>query len=523
MAVALAALTAFVGSAALGLTVGIANPRVHDEFSYLLAADTFAHGRLTNPTHPLWEHFESFHIIQQPTYMSKYPPAQGLALAAGQWIAGHPIVGVWLSFAFMSGAVAWMLFAWLPPRWALYGTFLAIIHPVTGIGGYWAQGYWGGALAAAGGALLLGGIRRVVHGPSVRNALLLALGLAILANSRPYEGLLMSVPVGVFLSFWIIKGDAPSIGVAMKRVGLPLILVLTVTAGWMAFYNYSITGDALRAPYWVHEQTYARHPTFLWQSPPEEPNYRHKAIDDFHAAHALSIFYDSRSITGFIVKNTGSLLLLALGTLHIYFVPLLAVMIRRRPVAVATSWRLLVIFIYLFLLFGVLMITIPPWFHYAAPVLGLNYAIVAYAMRLWRERDRKIGTVMLWLLPISAIGITGGSFYSLTTKDTSANWHNRRAQILTALQSSGERHLIVVSYGPGHSPHSEWVYNEADIDNAKVVWARHMDGQKDCRLIEYFTSRRHWWLSVDEKSAPPQLQSYPAARCQKVQRLPRDG
>jgi hypothetical protein len=510
LAMALVGLTSLAVTAALGFFVRMPLPYAHDEFSYLLAGDTFAHGRLTNPPHPMWEHFETFHVIQQPTYASKYPPGQGLALALGQKLTGLPIVGVWISTALACAAVCWMMYAWLPPRWALTGALLTALHPVVI---EWSQSYWGGSVALGGGALVIGALGRILREPRVHHGVVMALGMAVLAISRPYEGAVLSATVVAVLLWRLPRRHAASrLGPPVAAFLAVLLLALTATG----FYNFRVTGHPLRLPYVVHEVAYAVEPLFIWQQPRPEPPYRHRVIRDFHVDLALAPYRQQESLEGWLSstwEKYSFLTAVHFPTSLRYLV--LSLLVLTIPRAVRTDSRLTLLLI----VFGAFVIgTLPEIFmsyRYTAPAAGLLFVLVLRTLRhvkLWRRRGRPLGRSLVRVVLMAcvvAFPLTTVRIFTATSEGLDLNqWAANRAATIESLKQQGGQHLIVVRYGPRHSSHQEWVYNEADIDNARVVWARDMDPARNRKLLEYFKDRHAWLLEADDDSRPPHLEPY---------------
>jgi hypothetical protein len=551
----------------------VPQPKVHDEFSYLLAADTFAHGRLANPPHPLWIFFDTFHVIQHPTYSSMYPPAQGMTLAVGK-LLGNPWIGVLLSVAAMCMAITWMLQGWVDPEWALLGGVLVLSR--FGLFSYWLNSYWGGAVAATGAALVMGALPRVLEDQRPRDAIILGAGAGILATSRPVEGFIFCILVGAALLWGALRGDSSARRTYAKQIFAPLAVVLGCAVAFIAYYNWRVTVNPLIFPHLIEQRQYIRTALFLWQHNKPPIAYSNPQFDDFYHNFLPSLYQASWPAAGgqlewkstwfwqffigpaltipflalpWVLKDRRTWLLLAqvalcsLGLwIIVYFSPHYAaplmvtiVLLMMQGMRLLNGWqfrghpigagltRLIVLFsLFIGPVYFAHMVMPQPHplvtrLHQRAALIMIVAAVALLAARLVSSlaarprvgRSPLIGACELLLvagimLQAAVIQMDLYPDNYAFVDDLSEPFRKPVEQQLAALPG---KHLVLVRYSKDHNSGEEYVYNDADIDNAKTVWAREIPGMDLAPLLNYFRNRDVWVYEpdVDDESVAPYL------------------
>jgi len=157
--------------------------------------------------------------------------------------------------------------------------------------------------------------------------------------------------------------------------------------------------------------------------------------------------------------------------------------------------------------------------YYLAPFTAAFYAIGLQAMRhlkQWKPEGRPVGNTMVRLIVTLCVAMSALDLWAKPLKLGVPNsitfiWTceclgtpqpgSERVDIQAKLDRMPGKHLVLVRYASNHAPADEWVYNEANIDSSKVIWAREMDSGKNAELISYYKDRDVWLVQPDKMPA----------------------
>ena len=465
-------------------------PRICDEFSYLLLADTLTHFRLANPTHPMHAFFEALFVQQEPRYASIYPLGQGIVLALGRMIFGHPWAGVALSVGALCALCYWMLRAWTTPGWALTGGLLAVF--TFGPLNLWMNGYWGGAASAVAGCLVFGALPRLPDSSRTRDAVWLGLGLGLQLLTRPFEFLFLAASVLVFG-----RKFAP-------RLAAVAMLALLPAAGLMLLQNKAVTGSWTTLPYVLSRYQYGIPTTFTFQPNPaphrllnQEQRVDYELQSDIHGR-------DPETPARYIRRLADRVRFYRFFFLAPLYVALPAFLLNLRDSRLARVLFCLLIFS--------LGANFYPYFypHYIAAAACLFVLVAVTALeRLGIKAGRAIVLLcaahFLFWYGLHLAGNERLWKYEPWDSIEHGDPDGRDAIDLRLAQEPGKQ-LVFVRYGPKHLL-QEWVHNAADIDSARVVWANDLGAEENAKLRRYYPDRKAWLLEPD--AAPPKISTCP--------------
>ena len=497
-------------------------PANYDEHSHLLVADTLLHGRLANPPHALPQFFETFFVLQHPTYSSIYPPGQGLMLAFGRLLSGTPWTGILTATGCFCAFCFWMLRGYVSPSWALLGGILAVIE--FGPLNLWMNCYWGGILPAAAGCLVFGALPRMRDAflrslsPRRKDSFLLGIGFGLHLLTRPFESLFLAVACLLFF--------APACVSLQRLAQLARSLVFAACTALTALalllaQNKQATGRWTTLPEALSQYQYGV-PTTLTIEAPATPHvpltpqqaleYRsqllmHGPARDSFSRFLLRLEYRVRDYRFFFLPP-------------LYLAAIAFLFAIRRNAAYVLVAACLAIFALGTNLFPYLLV------HYLAAVTCVFVLVSVVGLQQLaaiRIRENPVGVqisrvlillccteFLLWY-SLHFFERPGQPAELLRYESWDAINHpksptDRHYLVTQQLDRLPGQLLVFVHYGPRHVFQDEWVWDAADIDRARVVWARDLGASENQKLQNYYPGRQAFLLDPDID--PPALEPF---------------
>jgi hypothetical protein len=461
-------------------------PATADDMSYLLLADTLRHLRLANPPHPFARFFETNFVLQAPTYSSIFPLGQGIALALGRIVFGHPWAGALLSEGIFCSLCYWMLRAWISPGWALAGGVLAAMEfgPLS----YWVNSYWGGAVSGIAGCLVFGALPR-------RNGWLLGLGLGLQLLTRPFEFVLLLAAVILVCAGRGLKPALQAKACSTLAVAVALTLI----------HNHAVTGRWTTLPYQVSRDQYGVPATFTFQpNPTPHRDLSQEERDDYEAQ---SIIHDREARLPFATRLARRLRYARFFFLPPLYLALPFFLLQRRMTPILIPIAVFAV--------GT---TFYPYFypHYLAAIACLLLLAIVGGLEML-SRWSMPAALAVYLLATAHFAFwygvnlfaSGDTLAAILPYETSDYLNHGdpegRLPVLKRLADSPGKQLVFVSFSRSH-PLREWIGNEADIDASRVVWALDLGRDENEKLRQYYPDRKVWLLEPDDH--PPRLQPY---------------
>ncbi|MCH2201958.1 MAG: glycosyltransferase family 39 protein [Fuerstiella sp.] len=228
-------------------------PTYHDEYSYLLQAETFAAGRLSWPPAPVRpDLFHQFHVLNEHRTASRYFPWTGL------WTSlflqtGRPIIGHWLAGALAAGFFYLAASEVLRPQAALTAGLLIGCSPGLALFSNMLLAHHPTLLALS---VFLWTMIRLIRYPTMTLTLICGISLSLAMLGRPMTAAGFALPWGLVFGWRIVWSTESQW--SSQRFQLLACMAVPLTVGFVGLgvLNQETTGSFFRSPYQEYTETY---------------------------------------------------------------------------------------------------------------------------------------------------------------------------------------------------------------------------------------------------------------------------